>query len=97
MLTVQAKNQNDTESIKFTNNARKAYMDMTEATALITLKAFKDPDAAMKQNGEIVKKLVQSYIEYTNNIMDSGRNLEEDTFFNEEMFVCGAILKKLRS
>lgn len=95
-LTVQAKNQNDAESIKFTNTARRAYSEMAVATGEIFSKSTKNPEIAIKQNGETIKRLLSAYLDYTNTVMDSGRNLEEDAFFDTEIKICGKLLNSIR-
>jgi hypothetical protein len=95
-FTVAAKNQSSPESVEFTRNARSAYADMTKAAALTTLNAFKDPDLAIEQNAKTVKKLLQVYTDYSSNLMDSGKNLEDDALIGGDMNICSSILMKLR-
>lgn len=96
MFTVQAKNQKDAESIKFTNNARQAYMTMAVASASSTSDAFKNPDEALKQNQELVKKLEKIYQDYAEKQMDLGKDLFEDRLIGGDTNICSQIYKTLQ-
>jgi len=95
MLTIQAKDQKDLESIKFTNNTRKAYMTMALAAADATSETFKNKEEASKQNAELVKKLEKTYQTYADNQTDLGKDLFEDYLIGGDLTTCSVLYKDL--
>jgi len=95
MFAAGSKNQKDAESIKFTNNARKAYMTMALAAADTASETFKNKEEASKQNVELVKKLEKTYQTYAENQTDLGKDLYEDSLIGGDLTACSAIYKAL--
>lgn len=96
-FTVGSKNQKGEESEKFVANSRAAYSDVAKAEALLFLKSSKDPEAALKEHSEVVKRLQKVYSSRMDKVLDMGQDLMEDVIVGGDLNICAEVVKVIRT
>lgn len=91
-----SKNDKSSEGIKFSNNARNAYISLTMVRANLVQSKFNTPDIIMKESNQTVTRLVELYKNRSDKLLDSGRDLENDQVIWGDTTTCSEFYKKIK-
>ena len=95
-LVISTKNSNNPTSDTFVANARNAYQQLAMAAAQVMLKSTKDPNAALTEHTDIIKKLLARYQNHIEELYLSGGDFEKDKLVGQDMLICAAIWHKVK-